>query len=178
MKEARAVEGNMARRVLRSSLRRPLFLRGVTMLLAVLVLGGLGAPSLSAEEPQRDPAGTATGDKTNAVDAGGNSFVVSEPTDKTAPDYADKKKAYDEYQAQLAKEPLAAKLADSVGHTPIPTNFSWTLLTGYLILFMQAVVALLPSRLVVPQTPPPPPILYFPPSTCTPLPFFAVCFCF
>src|SRR5712692_9227153 len=148
MKEARAVEGNMARRALRSSLRRPLFLRGVTMLLAVLVLGGLGAPFVSAEEPQRDPAGTATGDKTNALDAGGNSFVVSEPTDKTAPDYADKKKAYDEYQAQLAKEPLAAKLADSVGHTRIATNFSWTLLTGYLVLFMQAGFALLTCGLV------------------------------
>ncbi len=148
MKEARAVEGNMARRALRFSLRRPLFLRGVTMLLAVLVLGGLGVQSLSAEEPQRDPAGIATGDKTNAVDAGGNAFVVTEPTDKTAPDYAEKKKAYDEYQAQLAKEPLAAKLADSVGHTRIATNFSWTLLTGYLVLFMQAGFALLTCGLV------------------------------
>src|SRR5229473_6918389 len=105
-------------------------------------------PAVAAQEPQRDPAGTATGDKTNAVDAGGNSFVVTEPTDKSAPDYADKKKAYDEYQAQLAKEPLAAKLADAVGHTRIATNFSWTLLTGYLVLFMQAGFALLTCGLV------------------------------
>ena len=92
MKEARAVERNMARRGLRSWLR-PLCLRGVTMLLAALVMGGLGTPSLRADEPQRDPAGIVTGDKTHAVDAGGNSFVVTEPTDKTAPDYADKKQA-------------------------------------------------------------------------------------
>ena len=105
-------------------------------------------PAVAAQEPQRDPAGTATGDKHQAVDAGGNSFVVAEPTDKTAPDYADKKKAYDEYQAQLAKEPLAAKLADAVGHTRIGTNFSWTLLTGYLVLFMQAGFALLTCGLV------------------------------
>ena len=105
-------------------------------------------PAVAAQEPQRDPAGTATGDKHHAVDAAGNSFVVPEPTDKTAPDYADKKKAYDEYQAQLAREPLAAKLADAVGHTRIGTNFSWTLLTGYLVLFMQAGFALLTCGLV------------------------------
>jgi Amt family ammonium transporter len=105
-------------------------------------------PTVVAQEAQRDPAGTATGDKTSVADAGGNSFVVTEPTDKTAPDYADKKKAYDEYQAQLAKEPLAAKLADAVGHTRIATNFSWTLLTGYLVLFMQAGFALLTCGLV------------------------------
>src|SRR5260370_10403441 len=148
MEETKATEGNMARRALRRSLRRFLLVRGATMLLAVLVLGGLWTPALTAQEAQRDPAGTATGDRTNAVDAGGNSFVVSEPTDKTAPDYAEKKKAYDEYQAQLAKEPLAAKLADSVGHTRIATNFSWTLLTGYLVLFMQAAFALVTCGLV------------------------------
>ena len=148
MEETKATKGDMARRALRRSLHRPLFLRSATILLAVSVLGGLGTPSLSAQEPQRDPAGTATGDKTSAVDAGGNSFVVSEPTDKTAPDYAEKKKAYDEYLAQLAKEPLAAKLADAVGHTRIAANFSWTLLTGYLVLFMQAGFALLTCGLV------------------------------
>jgi ammonium transporter, Amt family len=99
-------------------------------------------------EPQPDPAGVTTGDKTNAADAGGNAFVVAEPTDKTASDYADKKKAFDEYQAAAAKEPLAAKLADSVGHVRLATNYSWTLLTGYLVLFMQAGFALLTCGLV------------------------------
>jgi Amt family ammonium transporter len=97
---------------------------------------------------QADPAGIATGDKTNAVDAGGNAFVVAEPTDKADPDYAAKKKAFDEYQAQAAKEPLAVKLADSVGHVRIATNFGWTLNTGYLVLFMQAGFALLTCGLV------------------------------
>ena len=101
-----------------------------------------------ADEPKPDPAGIATGDKTAAVDAGGNSFVVTEPTDKNDPDYAAKKKTFDEFQAAAAKEPLAIKLADSVGHVRVATNFAWTLNTGYLVLFMQAGFALLTCGLV------------------------------
>ena len=77
------------------------------------------------------------------MDGAGNPFVVTEPTDKSDPDYAAKKKAYDEYQAQAAKEPLTVKLADTVGHIRVATNFAWTLNTGYLVLFMQAGFALL-----------------------------------
>lgn len=115
--------------------------------LAILVVFGamLLAPLRLAAQ---DPAGIATGDKSNVVDAGGNSFVVSEPMDKSAPDYADKKKAYDEYKAQTEKEPLAMKLADSVGHVRVATNFAWTLNTGYLVLFMQAGFALLTCGLI------------------------------
>ena len=105
-------------------------------------------PAAAAPEPKPDPAGIATGDKTNAIDAAGNAFVVSEPTDTKAPDYAEKKKAFDEYQAQAAKEPLAVKLADTVGHNRIAINFNWTLITGYLVLFMQAGFALLTCGLV------------------------------
>ncbi len=101
-----------------------------------------------ADEPQPDPAGVATGDKTFTSDAGGTAFVVTEPADKTSPDYAKNKQAFDDYQAQAAKEPLAMKLADNVGHLRISTNFSWTLLTGYLVLFMQAGFALLTCGLV------------------------------
>jgi ammonium transporter, Amt family len=103
---------------------------------------------VSADEPKPDPAGIATGDKTNAIDAAGNSFVVSEPTDKADPDYAKKKAEFEEYQAQAEKEPLAVKLADTVGHVRIANNFSWTLVTGYLVLFMQAGFALLTCGLV------------------------------
>jgi len=118
------------------------------MVLATVVLGGLLIPCSADDGPAPDPAGTATGDKTTTFDAGGNAFVVAAPTDPSAPDYAEKKKAYDEFQAQLAKEPLAGKLADHVGHLRIGTNFSWTLLTGYLVLFMQAGFALLTCGLV------------------------------
>ena len=46
------------------------------------------------------------------------------------------------------KEPLALKLADAVGHVRIATNTSWTLNTGYLVLFMQAGFALLTTGLI------------------------------
>jgi ammonium transporter, Amt family len=108
----------------------------------------LPAARARADEVKPDPAGVATGDRSNAVDAAGNAFMVAAPTDASASDYADKKAAYDEFQAEAAKEPLAMKLADSVGHTRIGTNFGWTLNTGYLVLFMQAGFALLTCGLV------------------------------
>jgi Amt family ammonium transporter len=101
-----------------------------------------------ADEPQSDPAGTATGNKSTTYDAGGAPFTVAEPTDKSSPDYDTNKKAFDEFSGQAAKEPLAMKLADNLGHLRIATNFSWTLLTGYLVLFMQAGFALLTCGLV------------------------------
>src|SRR5271167_3746844 len=119
--------------------------------IAALVLAQILCGSMSvafADQAQPDPAGTATGDKLSVTDAAGNPFVVPEPTDTTAPDYAKNKKEFEEYQAQAAREPLALKLADGVGHTRIATNFSWTLLTGYLVLFMQAGFALLTCGLV------------------------------
>ncbi len=122
--------------------------RSAVVLLSTVVLGCWLTPCFADEGPAPDPAGTATGDKTSTTDAAGNAFVVAAPTDPNAPDYAPKKRDYDDYQAQLAKEPLAAKLADHVGHLRIATNFSWTLLTGYLVLFMQAGFALLTCGLV------------------------------
>ena len=107
------------------ALRRPkLWL--LKAVLAILFAQWLCGPMLVAlaDEPQSDPAGIATGDKSSTSDAGGNSFILTEPTDKTASDYAKNKKAFDDFQAQAAKEPLAVKLADNVGHLRIATNFS------------------------------------------------------
>ncbi len=123
----------------------------ISKALLVLLLGQMLCGSMCAafaDQAQPDPAGTATGDKNSVVDAAGNPFVVPEPTDTTSPDYAKNKKAFDEFQAQAAREPLALKLADGVGHDRIGSNFSWTLLTGYLVLFMQAGFALLTCGLV------------------------------
>src|SRR3984885_12592202 len=137
----------MTKRAERRSLHRSLASVGGRVLIAIWIFAALTAFGL-ADDPKPDPAGTATGDKTTAVDAAGNPFVVPEPTDKTAPDYAKNKKDFDDYQAQAAKEPLAAKLADSVGHVRVATNFAWTLNTGYLVLFMQPGSALLTCGLV------------------------------
>ena len=68
---------------LRITWPRHLSLMGLLLFTLLYVL----IPAVAAQEPQRDPAGTATGDKHQAVNAAGNPFVVAEPTDKTAPDY-------------------------------------------------------------------------------------------
>jgi Amt family ammonium transporter len=120
----------------------------LAILLAAGMFAALATPCLADEGPKPDPSGTATGDRTTAVDAAGNSFALPEPTDKAAPDYGKNKKDFDDYQAQAAKEPLAVKLADDVGHLRVATNFAWTLNTGYLVLFMQAGFALLTCGLV------------------------------
>jgi ammonium transporter, Amt family len=131
---------------------RPSSCVSVSAFIRALLLAGLvtalAAPGFADDAPKPDPSGIATGDKTAVVDAAGNSFVVVEPTDKSAPDYPANKKAYDDYQAQVAKEPLAVKLSDGVGHLRVATNFAWTLNTGYLVLFMQAGFALLTCGLV------------------------------
>jgi Amt family ammonium transporter len=126
--------------------RRPLAVCVVILLIGAWA--ALATPAFADEAPKPDPSGLATGDRSAAADAAGNAFVVAEPTDKSAPDYPQNKKAFDDYQAQAAKEPLATKLADDVGHLRVATNFAWTLNTGYLVLFMQAGFALLTCGLV------------------------------
>src|SRR3989442_6802751 len=127
---------------------RRVLLRAAVGVFCAGMLSGSAVASGAASDTPPDPAGIATGDKSTAVDAAGNPFVVPEPTDTADPDYAAKKKAFDDYQAQATKEPLAVKLADDVGHLRVATNFGWTLNTGYLVLFMQAGFALLTCGLV------------------------------
>jgi Amt family ammonium transporter len=124
------------------------FARAALAAALALTVIGHGGVCRADDQPNPDPAGIATGDKTTVYDAGGTAFVVTEPTDKTAADYVQKKKDFDEYTAAAEKEPLATKLADAVGHLRIATNFAWTLNTGYLVLFMQAGFALLTCGLV------------------------------
>lgn len=135
----------MTKQAERRPLRRPFLL---VILLAAGLFAALATPSLADDGPKPDPSGIATGDRTTAADAAGNPFAVPEPADKTAPDFAKNKKDFDDYQAQTAKEPLAVKLADDVGHIRVAANFAWTLNTGYLVLFMQAGFALLTCGLV------------------------------
>jgi ammonium transporter, Amt family len=136
-------EGRLIRR---ATLARALSGRaGLALVAGIFAVGS--TPGM-AQEPKPDPAGIVTGDRTTVVDAGGNAFVVTEPADKTSPTYAQGKKDAAEYKAQAEKEPLAVKLADSVGHVRVATNFAWTLNTGYLVLFMQAGFALLTCGLV------------------------------
>jgi ammonium transporter, Amt family len=50
--------------------------------------------------------------------------------------------------AATAGQPTMKELADAVGHNKVGLNFSWTLSTGYLVLFMQAGFALLTCGLI------------------------------
>ncbi len=143
MSKEREVE--MRRKNVQRMLRQ--FQRMAVIPIALLASFAFSRPGM-AQDPKPDPAGIATGDRNSVVDASGTPFVVAAPSDANAPDYAAAKKNYDEYQNQAAKEPLAVKLADSVGHIRIATNFGWTLNTGYLVLFMQAGFALLTCGLV------------------------------
>lgn len=115
------------------------------------LLSSLPSSRLWADDPKPDPAGTATG---AAVDVPG--FVVSAPADLSADDqkdqdkvkaYTEAKKAADDYAKQAAIEPLAVKLADNVGHNRVAINFMWTLVTGFLVMFMQAGFALVETGL-------------------------------
>lgn len=116
-----------------------------------LLYTGLSPTILLADDPKPDPNGGATG---TIADVPG--FVVGAPADLSADDakdkdkakaYADAKKAADDYAAAAKLEPLAVKLADNVGHNRVAINFMWTLVTGFLVMFMQAGFALVETGL-------------------------------
>ncbi len=120
-------------------------------LIGLALFCSVGPLRVLADDPKPDPAGTATG---TAADVPG--FVVSAPADLSADDKKDAekvkaydaaKKAADDYAAQAKIEPLAVKLADGVGHNRVAINFMWTLVTGFLVMFMQAGFALVETGL-------------------------------
>jgi Amt family ammonium transporter len=122
-----------------------------TALLWVALISSSALPKLMADDPKPDPAGTATG---TISDVPG--FIVNAPADLSAEDkkdaakmkaYDDAKKAADDYASQAKLEPLAVKLADGVGHNRVAINFTWTLVTGFLVMFMQAGFALVETGL-------------------------------
>src|SRR6266478_3424152 len=115
---------------------------------------GTNAPAADTT-PKPDPAGTATGLSVDAQAPNGT-FVVNAPADLSADDkkdpakvkkYNDDKKASDDYTSQSKVEPLAVRLSDSVGHNRVAINFMWTLITGFLVMFMQAGFALVETGL-------------------------------
>jgi ammonium transporter, Amt family len=93
-----------------------------------------------------DPGGDKTGVATDAQNAGGDAFIISEPDTKD-PEYSKKKEAYNEFKEMADKEPLAVKLADFVGQNRVAINLMWTLVAGFLVMFMQAGFALVETGL-------------------------------
>src|SRR6266581_29769 len=128
---------------------------GITVGLMSLLIG---VPLLAQDN--NAPGGGATGTISDASGAAGSytyqPFQLTAPAELSADDkkdtnkvaaYNDAKKAFDEYTAQAKAEPLAVKLADAVGHNRISVNFVWTLVTGFLVMFMQAGFALVETGL-------------------------------
>jgi len=100
----------------------------LAFLLALLVCSLLGTVALAQGPDQppvkEDPAGTTLGS--------GTDLAGVTPGTITAEDF---EKAKD-------TEPLALKLADLVNQNRLGINFTWTLFTGFLVMFMQAGFAL------------------------------------
>ncbi|MBF0467031.1 MAG: ammonium transporter [Nitrospirae bacterium] len=71
-----------------------------------------------------DPSGTNTGGASDVVGASAGAPTA------------------DDMKNLGTKEPLAAKLADVIGHNRVALNFMWTLVCGFLVFFMQAGFAL------------------------------------
>jgi Amt family ammonium transporter len=90
--------------------------------LIILILTGIVPLIAWGAEP--DPSGAKIGGAADVVGASANA-----PTK-------------DELESLAANEPLAAKLADVVGHNRIAINMVWTLVCGFLVMFMQAGFAL------------------------------------
>jgi Amt family ammonium transporter len=74
----------------------------------------------AAPELKPDPSGANIGGADDVVGASANAPTA------------------DDLKNLATNEPLAAKLADVIGHNRIALNFMWTLLTGFLVMFMQA----------------------------------------
>ncbi|MBI5193770.1 MAG: ammonium transporter [Nitrospirae bacterium] len=74
--------------------------------------------------PMPDPSGAKTGGAADVIGASANAPTA------------------DDLKILGPKEPLAAKLADVVGHNRIAVNIVWTLVCGFLVMFMQAGFAL------------------------------------
>jgi ammonium transporter, Amt family len=82
------------------------------------------APAAATTAPRPDPSGANTGGAADVVGASSGSPTA------------------DDLKNLGTKEPLASKLADTIGHNRIAINFIWTLICGFLVFFMQAGFAL------------------------------------
>jgi ammonium transporter, Amt family len=113
--------------------RKKRFIVAMLLSLMVAIFGGLvfaedqatppapaAAATAAAPAPTPDPSGANTGGAGDVVGASAG-----------APTADDMKK-------MAAAEPLAAKLADVIGHNRIALNVMWTLVCGFLVMFMQA----------------------------------------
>ncbi len=109
----------------------------VAMLLSLIVAvaGGLvfaedqvAPPAAAPAAAEAAPAPAPTPDPSGANTGGAGDVVGASAGAPTKDDMA----------KMAAAEPLAAKLADVIGHNRIAINVMWTLICGFLVMFMQA----------------------------------------
>jgi Amt family ammonium transporter len=97
----------------------------LALIVILLALVGLLAGCAATVVPSPgDPGGITTGSGANLDGLAPGSIVKGD------------------YEAATATEPKAAKLADLVDQTRLGVNFTWLLVTGFLVMFMQAGFAL------------------------------------
>ncbi len=99
-------------------------------LLALIVCLGTALPGIAADAPKPDPSGANTGGIADSVGASAGAPTA------------------DDIKALAEKEPLAAKVADVAGHNRIAINIVWTLVCGFLVMFMQAGFAMVETGFV------------------------------
>ncbi|MDR3641117.1 MAG: ammonium transporter [Humidesulfovibrio sp.] len=95
----------------------------MALTLALVILVGT-ATVFAADPPKPDPSGINIGTAADVVNA-----TSGAPTEVDMEKYKD-------------SEPLATKLSDTIGHNRIAGNMAWTLLCGFLVMFMQVGFAL------------------------------------
>ncbi|MBI5563141.1 MAG: ammonium transporter [Deltaproteobacteria bacterium] len=94
---------------------------GIFVVLAIMLMTFIGISPLAGEAlSASDPSGASIGGAADVVGASANAPTA------------------DDLKNLAANEPLAAKLADVVGHNRIAVNVVWTLVCGFLVMFMQA----------------------------------------
>ncbi len=108
----------------------------ILCLAALTLVAGTVLPAMAADEPKPgDNAAPAAAEATAPVadPSGGNTGGVGDIYGMSAGAPTD-----NDMKTMAAKEPLAAKVADGVGHNRVAINIVWTLVCGFLVMFMQA----------------------------------------
>jgi Amt family ammonium transporter len=122
-----------------------LWLVYIGALLATVVLAGCG--NSMASTAKGDPGGIATGTKADVVGQVDGAPVYVDSKGNPTSDVTQAAKDADgnpvsEIDKAKTSEPLAYALSNMIGQNRIAINFVWTLVTGFLVMFMQAGFAL------------------------------------
>ena len=119
------------------------FLKYILLILSIVMLSSTF--SLAEEQVQTTPSVPAVTEETQPVQT---AAPASDPSGATIGGAADvvgvtpNAPTADDLKNLGPKEPLAAKLAEVIGHNRIAINIVWTLVCGFLVMFMQAGFAL------------------------------------